>query len=80
LEERALPVPLFGEREGVLAFASRHHLLAQLFEVLLEGLLVGARLLGALREVPTDLFVERDLLRDDAIGQRQLVGRIDEAR
>src|SRR5204863_7404228 len=69
LEQCVLPVPLLGEREGVLALAPRDDLLAQALELALERALVAARLLAALLEVPAHARVERDLLVDDAIGQ-----------
>ena len=46
LEQRALAVPLLGERERVLALAARDDLLAQALELALERALVVARLLG----------------------------------
>ena len=51
LEQRALAVPLLGQREGVLALAARDDLLAQALELPLERSLVRARLLAALLEV-----------------------------
>jgi hypothetical protein len=71
LEQRALPVPLLGEREVVLALAARDDLVAQPLELALERSLVVARLLDALFEVPAHALVERDLLGNDAIGHAE---------
>src|SRR5262249_54101892 len=78
LEQRALAMPLLGQREGVLALPPRDDLLAQALQLALERPFVRARLLAGLLEVPAHAGVQRDLLVDDSIGQaapRRVCGR-----
>ncbi len=68
-QQRALPVPLLGERHRVLRLALREDLLAEPLEVLQDRRLVGPRR-GALRvEHLGDAREERELLFDDGVQQ-----------